>query len=42
MEYQERYSQWLADPSIDEETKAELKSIAGNDAEIKEIGRAHV
>ena len=36
MEYQERYSQWLADPSIDEETKAELKSIAGNDAEIKE------
>ena len=22
MEYQERYSQWLADPSIDEETNA--------------------
>lgn len=35
-DYQMRYHQWLEDPSIDEKTKAELKSIAENELEIKE------
>ena len=35
-EYRVRYQQWLEDPSIDEETKAELRSIADNEMEIKE------
>lgn len=35
-EYRVRYQQWLDDPSIDEETKAELRSIAGDENEIKE------
>ncbi|MBR3309579.1 MAG: phospho-sugar mutase [Lachnospiraceae bacterium] len=36
MEYREVYESWLNDPAIDEETKEELKSIADNDAEIKD------
>ncbi|WP_317855090.1 phospho-sugar mutase [Chakrabartyella piscis] len=36
MEHMERYNQWLADPSIDAETKAELQSIAADEKEIKE------
>lgn len=35
-EYLVRYRQWLADPSIDEETKAELRSIAEDETELKE------
>ena len=35
-EYRVRYQQWLEDPSIDEETKAELRSIADDENEIKE------
>ena len=35
-EYRVRYQQWLEDPFIDEETKAELRSIADNEMEIKE------
>ena len=37
MDYKEMYQQWLDNPYFDEETKAELKAIEGN-----EIGRAHV
>ncbi|MDD3395133.1 MAG: phospho-sugar mutase [Anaerotignum sp.] len=36
MDYMERYQQWLADPSIDEKTKAELRLIAEDEKEIKE------
>ncbi len=36
MEHMERYNQWLADPSIDEATKAELQSIGADEKEIKE------
>lgn len=36
MEHLKKFEQWLADPSIDENTKAELRSIANNDKEIKE------
>jgi len=35
-EYRVRYQKWLEDPSIDEETKAELRSIANDENEIKE------
>lgn len=35
-DYRVRYQQWLEDPSIDEETKAELRSIADDENEIKE------
>lgn len=35
-DYRVRYQQWLEDPFIDEETKAELRSIADNETEIKE------
>lgn len=35
-EYRIRYERWLNDPFIDEETKAELRSIADNEMEIKE------
>ena len=34
--YRVRYQQWLDDPYIDEETKAELRSIEGDETEIKE------
>lgn len=36
MDYMERYHQWLADPSIDEDTKVELRLIAEDEKEIKE------
>lgn len=36
MDYTERYHQWLADPSIDEDTKVELRLIAEDEKEIKE------
>ncbi|WMI81339.1 phospho-sugar mutase [Anaerotignum sp. MB30-C6] len=36
MDHIKRYQQWLADPSIDEETKAELRSISEDDKEMKE------
>lgn len=35
-EYYVRYEKWLNDPFIDDETKAELRSIADNEMEIKE------
>ncbi len=35
-EYRKLYEQWINDPEIDEETKKELKSIEGNDVEIKD------
>lgn len=35
-EYKERYQQWLSSSAIDEETKAELRSIAENEKEIEE------
>ena len=34
--YKEQYEQWLNDPNIDAETKAELKSIEGNEKEIED------
>ncbi len=36
MDYMERYGKWLADPSIDEKTKGELRLIADDEKEIKE------
>ena len=36
MEYREKYEGWLSDPYFDEATKEELRSIAGDDNEIKE------
>ncbi len=36
MDYKEMYQQWLDNPYFDEETKAELKAIAGNDKEIED------
>ena len=36
MEYLEKYENWLNDSAIDEETKEELRSIKGNDAEIQD------
>ena len=36
MGYRDIYEEWLADPYFDEDTKAELKSIADDDKEIKE------
>ena len=35
MDYKEMYQQWLDNPYFDEETKAELTSIAGNEKEIE-------
>ena len=35
-EYHKLYEEWLESPYFDEETKAELRSIAGDDNEIKE------
>ena len=34
MTYRELYQSWLDDPYFDEDTKAELKSIEGDEAEI--------
>ncbi len=36
MDYRETYEAWLANPYFDEETKRELRSIEGDDKEIKE------
>lgn len=36
MSYQEVYAQWCANEYFDEETRAELKSIAGNEKEIED------
>lgn len=36
MGYQEEYRKWLEDPWFDEETKAELRSIEGNEKEIED------
>ena len=36
MNYLDKYNKWLNDPSIDEETKEELKSIEGNNVEIED------
>ena len=36
MNAQERYQLWLNSPDIDEETKAELRSIANDPQEIEE------
>ena len=36
MDYKELYESWLANPYFDEDTKAELKSIADDEKEIKE------
>ncbi|MCB6731287.1 MULTISPECIES: phospho-sugar mutase [Blautia] len=36
MDYKEVYEQWIANPYFDEATKEELKSIAGDENEIKE------
>ncbi len=36
MGYMESYNEWLESPYFDEETKKELKSIAGDDKEIEE------
>ncbi|MBQ2453536.1 MAG: phospho-sugar mutase [Lachnospiraceae bacterium] len=36
MGYMENYNEWLEDPYFDEETKQELKGIAGDDKEIEE------
>ncbi|MCQ2537291.1 MAG: phospho-sugar mutase [Lachnospiraceae bacterium] len=35
-DYMQNYEAWLANPYFDEKTKDELKSLAGNDNEIKE------
>ena len=36
MDYKEVYQEWLESPYFDEETKAELRGITGDDKEIKE------
>lgn len=36
MNYKEAYEHWLSDPYFDENTKAELKSIAGDEKEIED------
>ena len=36
-EYRERYQEWLDNPYFDEETKAELRALAGNEEEIKVV-----
>lgn len=36
MDYRERYKQWLDSPIIDEATKEELRSIAGDEKEIED------
>lgn len=36
MNYKEMYQQWLDNPYFDEETKAELKAIEGNEKEIED------
>ena len=36
MDDKKLYEEWLTSPVFDEATKAELKAIAGNDAEIRD------
>ncbi len=36
MDYKQVYEEWLSNPYFDEDTKAELKAIAGDENEIKE------
>ena len=36
MDYKKTYEQWCTDPYFDEETRNELRSLAGNDAEIED------
>lgn len=36
MNYKDKYQMWLSSPMIDEETKAELRSIANNESEIED------
>lgn len=36
MSYKELYNEWLSNPYFDEETKAELKAISGDEKEIEE------
>ena len=36
MGYKETYESWLSDPYFDDETKAELRGIAGNEKEIED------
>jgi len=36
MDYKKEYERWLTDPTIDEDTRKELKSIANNEAEIED------
>ncbi len=36
MDYKETYQKWCADPYFDEATRAELKAIAGDEAEIQD------
>ena len=35
MDYKATYEQWLADPYFDEDTKAELQAIAGDEKRLK-------
>ena len=35
-EYRKKYEEWKQNPFFDEETKKELKSIEGNEEEIKD------
>lgn len=35
-DYMKIYQEWLSNPYFDEETKAELRAIAGDENEIKE------
>ena len=36
MGYKETYNRWLTNPVVDDDTKAELKSLEGNEKEIEE------
>lgn len=36
MNYREEYEKWCSDPYFDEETREELKALAGNEAEIQD------
>ena len=36
MGYKETYNRWLTSPVVDEDTKAELRSVAGDEKEIEE------
>ena len=40
MDYRQEYDKWCNDPYFDDQTREELKAIAGDDKEIEEIGRA--